>query len=238
MKASSGSVVSRQSNSSSFMPPARLLKQNAIGRAILDRVGAAEQRLIQYLHQRMEQVEHSAQVSAESASVPLIPRSPEAHLRDLSDRCVLQTPDGAYRDLLASLVYQLVPDELRLLALLSDERRAPVVHLDATTWLGGCVYRELRFLSRLGTQAGLCLSDRTSYYLDHLCRLQLLTPHREDSDATQSYETIENCSEARQAAERIAGESGVSPKFIRETVQLSTLGQEVWRLSQPSEDGA
>lgn len=191
-----------------------------------------EQRALQSIKRKLDQVDAEPQ-GYNGNTLPQLLR-PDAHglLAELYQRSLNQTADSAWDDLLTLLTQQLVPDELRVLAALSDGDRHPVCHLDAVNRLGTKSFRVRSYLSRTPQESGIMLSDMAPVYLKHLLNLGLLEAGPEVSGHTPRYDTIENGLDVRAAIADLSGNgSNLKPRFHRFSVRLSPLGQRFWEAS-------
>jgi hypothetical protein len=180
--------------------------------------------LLQGLKQRLDDLEQ-----APSDLEALYPEAEPAELfNDLLHRSVSQQPDTAKTELFLRLVEQLVPDEARLIAALSDGSRRAICHLDATNMLGTSSTRMLSHVSRLGVECGVMLAEHTHVYLGHLQALGLLLTAPEDKSLGTQYELIETDSRVREVIRHIETDLQLRPRISRQTIALSPLGGTLW----------
>lgn len=201
------------------------------GRLVFAGLDAAEHAVLAELRWRLAQLEpqHADAPAHDGAAMP-------ATLAELMQRSLDQRPDSAERVLLNQLVAQLVPDEARILAALSDGSRIAVCHLDGVSRLGVSHARVVAFASRVGAEAGVMLGDRVPYYLSHLLELSLVQAGPEDRALAPKYELIENDTALRMAADTIGKDLGLRPRVVRATVALSPLGQRLWERCAPGNE--
>lgn len=199
-------------------------------------IQAAETLCLQELRKRLERLDGGDDPEqAPTTTTATAPRSPGNALQGLMDRSLNQRPDKAERELFLQLLDQLVPDEARIMAAVSDGSRMPVCHLDATNRLGTTSTRVLSNASRVGNEAGVMLTDRVPYYIGHLQELGLLDIGPEDKSLAAKYELIENDSTMREASARIENEMSMRPRLTRGTAYLSPLGQKLWEVCQSAD---
>jgi len=185
--------------------------------------------LLQGLKQRLDELE-----PAPSEVEALYPEAePGALLTDLLDRSVSQQPETARTELFLRIVEQLVPDEARLVAALSDGSQRAICHLDAANLLGTSSTRMLGHVSRLGVECGVMLAEHTHFYLAHLQSLGLLLTAPEDKALGTQYELIETDSRVREVIQHIENDLQLRARIIRQTVALSPLGAALWSHCQP-----
>lgn len=192
-----------------------------------------EHRALQTIKRKLDQVDPDQPAENDASGLPQLLR-PDAHglLAELYQRSLNQTVDSAWDDLLSLLAQQLVPDELRVLASLSDGEPHPVCHLDAVNRLGTKSLRVRSYLSRTAQESGIMLPEMAPIYLKHLLGLGLLDNGPEVTGHTPRYDTIENGLDVRAAIADLSGNgSNLKPRFQRFSVRLSALGQTFWEAS-------
>jgi hypothetical protein len=144
-------------------------------------------------------------------------------------RSVDQTPEDARRDAFVTLLRQLVPDEARIVAALSDGGGHPVIHVTAGSTLGSSTRRELSNLSPVGQAAGVQLREMTPHYLAHLLELGLVELTPEDPEQKLKYEILESATAVREAIAKIEGGAKMTrARIVRRTVRLTALGHDLW----------
>lgn len=199
-------------------------------------LAAAETLCLQALHKRLAQLDEGTEPNQTSAPTgSSAARSPAGTLQGLMERSLNQRPDKAEQNLFLQLLDQLVPDEARILAAVSDGGSIPVCHLDATNRLGTTSNSVIAHASRVGNEAGVMLGDRVPYYVGHLHELGLLDIGPEDKSLATKYEMIENDSTIRDATSRIENEMHMRARLTRGTAYLSPLGQQLWEVCQSAD---
>lgn len=151
----------------------------------------------------------------------------KTHLANLLDRALEQTPDGARDALIQHIVKQLLPDEARILSAMSDRQPRALVHLHAVPLVGMGGRSVLSNYSSVGKDVGLQRRDFTSVYIGRLRDFGLLKTGAEDEQLTTQYELLESENELRRLAAEIDKPTNQRAKFIRATLHLTTLGQEL-----------
>lgn len=220
-----------------LMRRVRAVAEQAPGAGLAQRqLRAAETLCLQELRKRLERLDRDNEADQTAAPTrSTAARSPGGTLRGLMERSLNQRPDKAERELFLQLLDQLVPDEARIMAAVSDGGSIPVCHLDATNRLGTTSTRIIANASRVGNEAGVMLTDRAPYYISHLQELGLLDAGPEDKALASKYELIENESTVREASARIENEMGMRARLTRGTAHLSPLGQKLWEVCQPAD---
>jgi hypothetical protein len=163
----------------------------------------------------------------------------EAPLRtamsELLERSV-ETDRRASREyLFGTIISQLVPDEARVLAALSDGHA--VATLDVVIKIGsrGRTRTELAYASTIGRAAGLSSPENTPTYLARLVGFGLLQTGPEDSALSTDYEILATDSLVRAARATAEARKQGSVRLQRGTVSLSPLGHEFWAATDPSQ---
>jgi abortive infection alpha-like protein len=157
-------------------------------------------------------------------------------LRDQMDRllqrAVGQSSTGGRLQLYSSLLGQLVPDEARILAALSDSRSAAVVHVFPRSARGGHTTGLLENASSIGRTAGVALPHLIATYMTHLLQLGLVELGPEDPGLESEYELLMAETVVREALAQGRRPGRLPPRVVRATVRLSQLGLELWATSR------
>ncbi len=145
-----------------------------------------------------------------------------------------QRPEDAHRYLFDRIVAQLVPDEARIIAALSDGEPVAVCHVGAGMRVGPVSRWVLENASTVGKDAGVMLLDQVPTYIAHL-RLLGLVNLGGPSEALQTrYEILETDARVRDAVAMVDNELKMRPRLQRGTLVLSELGQALWRACETS----
>lgn len=152
--------------------------------------------------------------------------SPAERMDALLRASIDQDPAAGERALVEMLIGELVPDEARMLAALSDGEAYPVIDVVAR---GGDEHNHpiLANASSLGRQAGVVLPDRVPVYLGHLLSLGLVARGAADSTLGDEYDILLT-DPALMAARAHSGSGLRRPRVVRGTVRISDLGRSVW----------
>lgn len=154
-------------------------------------------------------------------------RRPADLLSELLTESVSQTAEQARARLYVLLLEQLVPDEARILAALSDGTAYPLVHLAIRGSMGSTGPVVLENASTVGRSAGVALPERVTSYVTHLRALGLVTVGSERGSLADAYEMLLT-EDVVQSVQR----SHASTRPLRRTLTISPLGQELWRACQ------
>jgi Abortive infection alpha len=154
-------------------------------------------------------------------------------MAELLNRSVEQTREQSEHQLYAGILRQLVPDEARMLAAVSDGSRYPLIHVASRNRMGGIRRLVLENASTLGRAAGAQLSASTSTFVTHLLQLGLLDVDPEDRDLAVQYEILQTDDLVRAAEAEAKADGGGGVKVIRQTVRMSELGRRFWDACHP-----
>lgn len=159
-----------------------------------------------------------------------------AAMAALLNRSVSDSRAGARQYLHATILRELVPDEARILAALSDGTAYPLVHVVTRSALGGGQRTVLANASSVGRAAGVLLPEHVPVYVSRLLGFGLVEIGDEDPSLTTQYDILLTEDYVR-AAEEQAGQKRRSPKFVRHTLRLSGFGEHFWSACDPSRSG-
>jgi len=193
-------------------------------------IGRAEQLAMRLLQSRLEAAQPPALAPGEQARRDLAGPTDGAlteQMDRLLARAVAQSTNGGRLQLFESLVGQLVPDEARILAALSDGRSAAVVHVTPRGSRGGA---GLQNASSVGRTAGVALPHLVATYVTHLRQLGLVELGPPDPELELDYELLMAETVVREALAQRSGRR--QPRVVRETVRLSSLGRDLWTASR------
>ncbi|MGM0767914.1 MAG: Abi-alpha family protein [Pseudomonadota bacterium] len=190
-----------------------------------------ENQLLLALRNRLQSLDgtQSRSLDESADTLPtLIAADTAGILRDLHQRSIYQTKESATEDLVRTIVQQLVPDELRVLALVSDEGPHAMCHLDVAGRMGKPGYRLRGHLSRIAQESGLMLAQWAPHYLNHMIQLGLLDTGPVVKTLERNYESIENGLAVRALAADVERQAGAKVRFQRLSFSISDLGKTLW----------
>jgi hypothetical protein len=156
-------------------------------------------------------------------------RSARARLRSLVDQAGTQDVHAARTALLERAVAHLVPDEALLLVTLAAQpvgRAVPLVHVHSLTGTGLTGEPLLENATTLGRKAGLALPHLTPAYLSRLVADGLAEVGPPDDRLEPGYQAVLGAPEVLAVLSR-ARRDGVTPRVLRHTLLLSSLGFEL-----------
>jgi Abortive infection alpha len=211
--------------------------------------GAGERFLIRQIKRRLDQVDRPLATRGQSrpalaappgggssAQGDGFPTTVEEMMTGLLTRSAHDSPTESRRTLHEVLVSELVPDEARILAALSDGSSYPLVHI-AGPGVGSYQKLVLENASSVGRAAGVALPDRVHVYVSHLRRLGLVDIGPEDHSLKDEYEILLTEPNLRAVIASI-GKGPRGARVIRRTVRMSDLGRELWEAARPPQDVA
>jgi hypothetical protein len=158
----------------------------------------------------------------------------EEKMKALLTRSMQDTPSESRRTLHEVLVGELVPDEARILAALSDGSSYPLVHI-ALPGVGTYQKLVLENASSVGRAAGVALPDRVHVYVSHLRRLGLVEAGPEDHSLKDEYDILLTEPNLR-AMIAAMGKGPRGARIIRRTLRMSDLGRELWEAARSPQD--
>lgn len=190
-----------------------------------------ERVVLRQLKDRLDAVDDSADLplAAPVEAAPEDSTAPADILAGLLHDSTVQTGPQARDRLYRWLLQQLLPDQARILAALSDGSAYPLVHVALRGPMGGSGERLLDNASTIGRSAGVALPEQVPLYLTHLRSLGLVEEGPEDETLHEVYDIAETDSTVRAAVDRADG-AGV--RTIRRTLRLSPTGRELWAACQ------
>ena len=125
-----------------------------------------------------------------------------------------------------AVLRQLVADEVRIVSLFQHDGPFPLISVGALYRFGERLGTELRYFSKLGTDAGCEEPARVPLYIDNLCRLGLaeVRPVRV-ADDTRSFRPLEESPEVKAAIARIEARSALDTAPAEAPSNLPSNGQ-------------
>lgn len=177
----------------------------------------AEAALLREVKGRIEEI--AATPSGESAD------SRARALAELLNASMDTDPRRSEEQLHLRILRQLLPDEARILAALSDGTRFAVVHVYVRG--GGGVRPALENACTVGRVAAVHLNDAVPAYVTHLRQLGLAEEGPAEELLSDQYALLTSEDVVQEA---IAGaEGGIrGSKTVRRTLRISRLGSELW----------
>jgi hypothetical protein len=158
-----------------------------------------------------------------------------AQLDSLLARSVGQSTTRSRRELHESLLRQLVPDEARILASLSDGGAAAVVHVVPRSRRPGTTAPLVETVSSVGRTAGVALTEMVPTYVTHLLQLGLVELLPESAALEDDYELVMTEPVVRNALAQSNRNGVLPPRVVRQSLQLSELGRALWADCRPGD---
>jgi hypothetical protein len=159
--------------------------------------------------------------------LPLTLPAPALILQSLLMRSQEISREQAETAFFQQLLAQMVPDQARILAALSDGSPYPTLELWAGGKFGFSMSPVLTGISSVGRNAGVLCPDLTSAYLRGLINMGLVEMDAGKDADLLKYELLETDSLLRQAVDNCRA-AGRRCRIVRHTVRITPLGQRLW----------
>ncbi len=186
--------------------------------------GWSERQTLTLLRERMEALA-PAEEPRWPATVPV--ELLGSKMRRLLERSLEANSLDALDEVYHWIVDQLLPDEARIVAALSDGGSSPMVHVLARSRGGVASEPLLSHMSLIGKTANLTLPQLTPVYVRHLLALNVVQSGPEDPALKAEYEILAADLVVMRAVRR--GSRGpIPPKVERASLRLSPLGRDLW----------
>lgn len=161
------------------------------------------------------------------------PREPlRVAMAELLERSVTDSRDAAREYYFALVMRQLLPDEARIIAAMSDGSVFPLVHLAARTGLAAPHRYLLENASTVGRAAGVVQPGLVPFYVTRLIQFGLAEVGDEAPGLNTQYELLQTDERVRALD---AGRLG--PRVIRLSLHISELGMQFWAACDPAARG-
>ncbi len=159
-----------------------------------------------------------------------VPQTLAETMTGMLRRSMDQTPEDSRQFLFEHVLRELVPDEARILAALADGSTYPLI--DVAVGARGAGRLVLQNASNVGRAAGVAAPLLVPTYVSHLLRIGLADAGQEDSGLHDEYEILLTDFQVKSAYVEAAKAARRSPRFVRRTLRISTLGREFWAACQ------
>ena len=126
------------------------------------------------------------------------------------------------------LMAQLLPEEARILAAMSDNEERVLIHVASVPRIsmGSSGHQVASNFSDVGRAAGLLNLDLVPTYLHHMQQLGLLVALPENQSLREDYDKLESDAAIRQASQQIESKAGSKARLLRGAIRLTPLGRE------------
>ncbi len=215
-------------------------RSSGVGGKAAEQFRRAEQGLLRTLKQRMDAADSDLPPGAGARSynsdgaevsrtfvIPLL-QSPKRILEELLQRSVDQTRDQAEEDLYSVILSELVPDEARILALLSSGETHALLHIGVGSPIGTPGRMVAENFSSVGRPSQAKLPDCVPLYVAHLKALGLVEEGPEDASLESRYQILEGERAFRDAIESARKQTRLSVRVVRRTLVISDMGRRLW----------
>lgn len=144
-------------------------------------------------------------------------------------------PDAARTWLYRQTLSRLVPDQVAMMALLSERDLAPLVHVAAGRLPAGPVsVVVLSNASSLGRDAGVLLRDYVPQYMTEMLAMGIFEAGPEDDRLADQYELLLADTQLRTTMDRVRNEMRLYPRLQRFAVRMSDYGKALWQDCRPT----
>src|SRR5699024_11187730 len=204
--------------------PGRLLNRIPGGHLARARLEETEQRIFAQLKKRLNATDDDATHYGWSDNDAH--SSPRELLHQLLERSLTTiTPKQAEEMYFARILKNLLPDEVRILAALSDgETVYPILNVRTGARLGLSTETEISCVSNIGKNAGVYNAELTPLYIQHLLHWKLVEVLPEKVNDNTIYQVLESEKSVRTAME-LAKSQGRRASLQRQSLVISPLGK-------------
>lgn len=201
-----------------------------------------EATLLRELKARLERIESPAPGGHARKRPPVTLIEPSGNARERLDgllqRAATQTRAEAEDALYVRILQQLLPDEVLILAALSDGSPFPLLHTGLGAPIGPVSRRVVENFSNIGKYAHVQLRDQVPRYIGHLRALGLVEEGSELKDQDLQYQILEGDGGVRAALQPAMRGSRLSPRYIRRSLRITPLGAALWAASHRAAEPA
>jgi hypothetical protein len=175
----------------------------------------------------------------ESRAVLLIQQAPpgaeplRSAMNELLERSVEVDRKASREYLFGNIISQLVPDEARILAALSDGSRFAVLDVVVKGRGRTTARTVLANASTVGRAAGVIAPDDTPTYVTRLHRFGLVQVTAEDPALAMQYDVLAIEAAVQAAIAGVEAARSGTPRLSRKTLLLSAFGREFWAAADP-----
>jgi hypothetical protein len=209
----------------------KLLQRVPGGSFAQEQLERIEDRVMQELKGRLDQMERSPAVAVLALSVTQNGRSkrraPADLLQDLLDISNKQSREEAFMVYYTRALASLVPDEARILSALADSRVFPLVNVQAGTRMGWAMRTVEEALSSIGKYASVHCPELAPFYIQRLKTWGLVQIDGEVEGRETDYQLLEADDTVRKVIARIE-EGGERARIARRSLKMSAIGHAMW----------
>ena len=209
----------------------KLLQRVPGGDFAQEQLEKLESRVLQELKGRLDQIDRGPSVAVLNLSVTPKgrgkPRAPSDLLRELLDASNEQAPEEALVLFHTRVLASLVPDEARILSVLSDGRAFPLINVSAGTRMGLSPRMVEEGLSSVGKYAAVHCPELVPVYIQRLKFWGLVQIDAEESGQETEYQMLEADDTVRKVIARIE-EGGERARIARRALKISEIGRTLW----------
>ena len=217
----------------------RLLQRVPGGDFAQEQLEKIETRVLQELKGRLDQIDRGPAVAVLNLSVTQKgrgkPRAPSDLLRDLLDTSNTQSREEALTSFHGRVLASLLPDEARILSVLSDGRAFPMINVSAGTRMGLSPRVVEEGLSSVGKYAAVHRPELVPVYIQRLKFWGLVQIDGEENGQETEYQMLEADDVVRKVIARIE-EGGERARIARRALKISDIGSTLWFESKVSKE--
>jgi hypothetical protein len=157
---------------------------------------------------------------------------------ELLERSV-EADRNASRDyLFGNIISQLVPDEARIMAALSDGSKFAAIDVVAKQLGRASTRTVLANASTVGRSAGVVSPDNVPAYVTRLHNFGLVEFGPADDELSVQFDILAADSTVQAAQSSAEARRLGSPRLVRKTLTISPFGRDFWAAADPSRAGA
>lgn len=155
-------------------------------------------------------------------------------MSELLERAVEGDRTHSQDYLFGNIISQLVPDEARILAALSDGTAYAAIDVVAKPIGRAATRTVLANASTVGRQAGVMSPDSTPTYVSRLYRFGLVEFGPPTESLAMQFDILATDSAVQAAEATIEARREGSPRHVRKALTMSQFGREFWAACDPS----
>jgi hypothetical protein len=156
---------------------------------------------------------------------------------ELLERSVETDRSRSREYLFGTIVSQLVPDEARIMAALSDGKAYAAMDVVARQLGRSGTRTVLANASTVGRSAGVVSPENVPAYITRLHNFGLVEFGPADDALSTQYDILATDSTVQAAQADIVARHSGSPRLVRKTVVISPFGRDFWAASDPTRAG-
>jgi hypothetical protein len=157
-----------------------------------------------------------------------------AAMSELLERSVEVDRSASREYLYGTIISQLVPDEARILAALSDGSPFAAIDVVAKPFGRSATRPVLSNASTVGRSSGVVTPDNTPTYITRLHNFGLVEFGPPDDTIAMQFDILAADSAVQAAQATVEARRLGSPRLVRKTLTISPFGRDFWAATDPS----